>query len=85
MRLIGLAVILAVSLMLAQLVAEAQPSATSPRIGLLSPTRTSGGLSGSDFAIWATLRDRALRLRSEALKGEMSGSWISRPGSFGSR
>jgi putative tryptophan/tyrosine transport system substrate-binding protein len=46
MRLIRLAVILAVSVMLAQLVAEAQPSATSPRIGLLSP----------DENLWGPLR-----------------------------
>ena len=46
MRLIGLAVILTLSLALAPLAAEAQPSTTIPRIGLLAP----------DAASWESLR-----------------------------
>jgi hypothetical protein len=41
MRLIGLAVALTLSLILAPLGAEAQPSTTIPRIGLLAPDATS--------------------------------------------
>src|SRR3989454_7793181 len=40
MRLIGLAVILTLSLILAPLTADAQPSTTIPRIGLLAPDAT---------------------------------------------
>ena len=46
MRVIGLAVVLAISLMHAPLVVEAQPSMTLPRIRLLAPDVTS----------WAPLR-----------------------------
>ena len=42
MRLIGLAVALTFSLILAPLAAEAQPSPTIPRIGLLAPDATHG-------------------------------------------
>ena len=41
MRLIGVAVVLALGLTLAPLAAEAQPSTTIPRIGLLAPDSTS--------------------------------------------
>src|SRR3989454_10223440 len=43
MRLIGLAVILTLSLILAPLTADAQPSTTIPRIGLLAPDATPWG------------------------------------------
>jgi hypothetical protein len=41
MRLIGLAVVLTLSLLLAPLAAEAQPAGTVPRIGVLSPSAPS--------------------------------------------
>jgi len=52
MRRIGLAVVLALSLILSPLVADAQPAGKVPRIGFLSPASPSdAGHNPSDLAV----------------------------------
>ena len=52
MRRIGLAVVLALSLILSPLVADAQPAGKVPRIGILSPASPSdAGRNPSDLAV----------------------------------
>jgi len=80
MRLIGLAVILTLSLILAPLTADAQPSTTIPRIGLLAPDATSweplriglrdlGYVEGKSIA----LEERSSQGRNERLSDLASG------------
>src|SRR2546428_1583770 len=80
MRLIGLAVILTLSLILAPLTADEQPSTTIPRIGLLAPDATSweplriglrdlGYVEGKSIA----LEERSSQGRNERLSDLASG------------
>src|SRR3989442_12592404 len=80
MRLIGLAVILTLSLILAPLTADAQPSTTIPRMGLLAPDARSweplriglrdlGYVEGKSIA----LEERSSQGRNERLSDLASG------------
>ncbi len=83
MRLIGL--VLALALTLVPLAAEAQPSTTIPRIGLLAPDATSWEPLRLGLRDLGYVEGKSIAFEERSSQGEMSDSRISRRGWFGSR